>query len=647
MPASLSRRPAFVRIVRLELHFFWRYPRLLLAALVVVLIPALYVLIYLSSVWDPASKTSALPVGLVNLDQGLVYRQQAFNVGLDVVERLKRKPTFGYQELSDEAEARALVQTGQLAFSLIVPADFSSNAIPGAQTGAGRLVVFSSEGNNYTSANLARHFADDLGREVNQSLNEQRWALVLDEASGSQRNLQRLHEGLQQLRLGAQDLASGAGQVDRGAQELVAGTGEVGQGVTGLVEGAKNLSGKLRAMHAQRPRHADLKQLDDGAKALVDGHRELASGLRVMQSGIDGLQSGIAGFKAQAADSALVPQAVTQGLNQLGSGVVELDAGTGQLVQGQQKLSDGALRLADGVNGLTQGTRTMKTALRSMVDQLPANEQLNALEQGTSQLRAGAHELSAGTRQVLDGSQHLSGGLALLEDTLPQAAQTIEGNASGLASSVRPVLEVVAAVRNNGSGFAPNIVPGALWLGASMVAFLFHLRALPRGVAGASAWSKMLGKLVLPLLLVLAQAAMVWLCLRDVLGIQIHDAWGLINTLGWAALTFLLLIYAMTRALGDVGKALALVLLAVQLSSSGGLLPVQLSGGWFAIISDYLPITWVVTALKASLFGAFDSQWLPALHALMLVAAVSAVLAAYLGRWRYVHPAGLRPNLDI
>ena len=65
-----------LRLARLEAGFFVRYPKLLLGGLVVALIPALYVLIYLSSVWDPASKTGDLPVAIVNLDRGLEYRGQ-------------------------------------------------------------------------------------------------------------------------------------------------------------------------------------------------------------------------------------------------------------------------------------------------------------------------------------------------------------------------------------------------------------------------------------------------------------------------------------------------------------------------------------------------------------------------------------------
>lgn len=647
MKLKLSRRSAFVRIVRLEAHFFCRYPRLLLAALTVVLIPAAYVLIYLTSVWDPAAKTGSLPVALVNLDIGLEYRQQPFNVGRDLVERIKRKPAFGYQEFSDEALARRMVEEGHLAFALIVPADFSSNAIPGSEAGAGKLVVFTSEGNNYTSSGLARRFAEDLGREVNQSLNEQRWTLVLAESTGSQRSLSNLQDGLSKLREGAKNLASGAEQAADGAEDFAIGTVSLDKGVDALVGGTKTLSSGLRALYAQRPRNADLKKLDEGAKALVEGHQEFAGGLDRMQIGVDGLQTGITGFKAQSTESSFVPQQVHLALDRLGAGVAELDTGTRELTQGQRKLSDGSVQLAGGVNNLTEGARGMKSALREIVTKLPADDRLKELTQGSDKLQISARELRTGTRALAEGAQHISGGLDLLNNALPKSPSQIEGNAQGLSNSVRPVVEVVASVQNNGSGFAPNIIPGALWLGASMVAFLFHLRKLPRSASQVSAWTKMGAKIVLPMALVMAQALMVWICLLSVLEMRVFDHVGLASTLGLAAGTFLMVIYAMTRALGDVGKALALILLAVQLSSSGGILPVELSGGIFAAISDYLPITWVVKALKASLFGAFEGQWLLALDRIMVVAVLSAASAVLIGRWRLVRPSGLRPALDL
>jgi putative membrane protein len=534
-----------------------------------------------------------------------------------------------------------------LAFALIVPADFSSNAIPGAQAGAGKLVVFTSEGNSYPSAGLARRFAEDVGRQVNESLNEQRWALVLADAAGSQRSLTQLHDGLAQLRRGATDLAAGTQQTSRGADTLTRNAAKLDQGVVQLSAGVKELGGGLRSMFAQRPRNADLRQLEDGSMALVSGHGELGKGLAELQQGTNRLQISIEGFREEAGNSLFVATQVKEGLGQLGEGVGALDAGLKSAVAGHQTLHNGAVQLHTGVGTLTTGLRALNAGLRSMVTQLPEDARLDELSRGADSLSAGTVALKQGIQQVTQGAQHLAGGLDLLEQALPASARPMDGSAQGLASSVQPTVEVVAAVQNNGSAFAANIVPGALWLGASLAAFLIRMRSLPRQAKRFPVLARVAGKMAVPMLLVALQAGLVWLALLGLLQMQVVFPVALAVTLLLAASTFLWVVFALTRALGDAGKALALVFLAVQLSSSGGILPVELSGGLFALVSPYLPITWVVTALKASMFGAFEGRWLGALQWVALWGVLAALVASFLGRWRYVKPSELRPNLDL
>jgi putative membrane protein len=634
-------------LVRLEAHFFRHYPRLLLAAIVVVLIPALYVVIYLASVWDPAAKTGALSVGIVNLDQGLVYRNHAFSVGHDVIKRLQVKPTFGYLNYASEAEARHLVETGTLAFSLIIPADFSSNAIPGAQAGAGKLVVYTSEGNSYSSAGLARRFAEELGREVNQSLNEQRWALVLADAVGSQRSLAQLHDGVEQLRAGAKELAAGTQQAARGASTLSLGATRLEQGVGQMGTGIKELGAGVRTMFAQRARNSDLRRLEEGAQALAAGHDELGKGLAELQQGTSRLRKGIDGFREEADNSVFVATQVKEGLAQLGQGTLAIETGLKSASAAQQKLGEGAAQLTTGVGTLTNGVRSLNTGLRSMVNQLPEDAKLDELVRGAGSVSAGAMTLMQGNQQLQQGAQHLAGGLDLMEQALPQSTKTMDGNAEGLAHSVQPAVEVAAPVQNNGSGFAANIVPGALWLGASLAAFLIHMRSLPRQASRYPLLACAVGKAVVPMGLVLSQALLVYLCLIWVLQIHVVHLGALFVTLAFSACTFLWVVFALTRAMGDAGKALALIFLAVQLSSSGGVLPVELSGALFAQLSPYMPITWVVKAIKVCLFGAFDDHWLGALQWVALWGALAVLSATFIGRWRLVQTSALRPALDL
>ena len=148
-PSVMTYLQQMAYIVRCEAGQYLRWRKLRWAAWGVALLPSLYALIYLSSLWDPAANTRALTVALVNLDDGVDYKDHIFNVGGIVTTRLKSDHHFSYIDLRDADEAKRQVRQGTLAFALIIPKDFSSNAIPGAQPGDGKLVVYTAEGNSY------------------------------------------------------------------------------------------------------------------------------------------------------------------------------------------------------------------------------------------------------------------------------------------------------------------------------------------------------------------------------------------------------------------------------------------------------------------------------------------------------------------
>lgn len=634
-------------IARIESGFFVRFPKLLVATLVVALIPALYTLIYLSSVWDPASHTEALAVGLVNLDQDVDYQGQSFNVGKEVVTRLRGNHTFGFQDSQDESAVRQAVREGKLAFALVIPGDFSSNALPGASAGAGKLVVYTSEGNNYQSAHLARRFANDLGHAVNDSLNERRWTLVIRTAAGSQRNVDRLRQGMGELQGGAHEMTAGTARAADGARTIKTVAKAVEGGVVELTGGVAQMGAGLRAMEAAQPKLGDLHRLKTGAEALAAGHIELGSGLAELQSGSHQLVNGLVSFRSEASDNWLVPGKVLEGLNTVHGGAEQLDAGLQTALNAQHKLADGSKNLSQGVTALTGGMQALGNGVHAMVIKLPDDSTLKSLTDGASQLHAGTVTLADGSLQIKVGMQRLTAGVDLLMDSLPVSMQRIEGSAKGMAQSVEPQVEVDAAVQNQGSSFAPNVIPAALWLGAGIIAFLVHVRVMPNQAESFSRPAQFVGKMVVPSIIVLLQALSVFLVVAWVLRIHILHPWAFIAILAAASLAFLCIVFALTRALGDAGKAIAMLFLAVQLSSSGGVLPVELSGGLFARISPWLPMTWVVKAIKASLFGAYDDAWQTPVLLVVLVGLLATVCASLWGKWRYVDPNSVRPAIDF
>lgn len=634
-------------IVRLENQFYVRHPRLIAAALAVSLIPAVYVMIFLSSVWDPPSHTDALPVALVNLDRDARYREQSFNLGSEVIDKLRAKKTFRYLGVDDPGAARQMVADGRAAFAVVIPADFSANALPGTAPGAGRLEVIASEGNSYQAALLARRFAAELGHEINDQLSQRRWQLVLTTAAGSEQSVDRLREAVERLRGGGGELAGGATQVARGAKELDKRIGELNTGIGRLTGGARELGSGLRTLDARQPAAEDLDRLKAGSDELARGHVELGKGLGELKSGSARLRTGLTGFRDEAQSGLFVSQAVVDGANEMADGMIRLDDGLRTAADAQRRLTDGSTRLHEGTAKLVDGVKAQGSAVRRMATALPADAQIEALGEGAEKVRGGSTALADGAGRLQEGSAALSSGLTLLAQSLPRAVPGVEGSAAGLSRSVDTQVTVLAPVPNNGSAAAPNIIPAALWLGAGIAAFLVHVRVLPRQAAMLPRFAQLAGKLAMPAGMVLLQAITVVLALILLLKLEVASLGAVTLAVAVSALAFLAIVFALTRAFGDAGKALAILFLAVQLSSSGGMLPVELSGGVFAEISPWMPLTWVVKALKAAMFGAYDFGWGWPLLAVATGGLAAFGAAGFVGSWRYVEQESMRPPVEL
>jgi putative membrane protein len=605
------------RIAASDAALLRRFPRYALAVSVIAMVPALYALIYLTSVWDPNSNTRALPVAIVNLDAGLQYRGHVVNVGGELTKGLMASGTFGYRTLPDAAQARLAVQHGTLSFAIVIPQDFSANAVPGVQPGAGKVTVIVSEGNNYAAAGFGRRFAQDLGHKANEILNEQRWAQVLASADGSGRSLDDLRAGVGQLRSGLQALEVDIARNTALASLWAAGARQADADLHRLTEkwlpevDPRPLRGGLQRL-AQRPRDLSvaLEQVRSGADKIVDGAAiAQAAGT---EDGGDNTPAGSAELlvgRAQLRDGLL---ASTETGARMGAGLVRADARLGQM-------ADGFADLGESVQGL--GRALAQTVL--------------------------LESPSAGGKAMVQAVAQLRFGVDLAGSVLPASTAKPDGSARGLADSVEPALVILAPVENNGSAFAPNMVAMALWLGAVMIVYVFAMQTLAQEHASSSRIARTLGKFAVPAATSVAQVVLILLTLVWGLGIRMPEPATFTLILLVCAWAFLAIVYLLVRAFGEAGKLIAVMLLTLQLAAGGGLLPIELSGGLFQTLHAWLPFTWVVRALRASLFGAFDNGWLPASASVAAVGASALLAAAFVGRWKLQPAADVRPPIDV
>jgi putative membrane protein len=449
-----------------------------------------------------------------------------------------------------------------------------------------------------------------------------------------------LHAGASEWVVGSQELTKGGRSVQAAAQRL-------GENMAELSESGQKLGAGLRQMEANRPRNSDLKKLVDGADSLNLGVAELGQGMKKLKQGSHELNTEVLAFKDEADSSLWVTPAIRSNVGQVAQGLQQLDQGLATATHHTERLEEGTRSLHAGLVTLSVGMRQLNGALRTTSTQFPEDAQLQALDTGAAELARGTAQWLQGHEKLGAAAQQLNMGLALVKNALPQQDNTPEGSPEGLADSVRPLMVVEASVQNNGIGFIANVMPAALWLGAGIAVFLVNLRVLPLHAKPYHPLAQLVGKWVLPAALVGLQGVLILLTVWGVLQVHVVQPVALVCTVLSAGLAFFGIISALTHFLGDAGKALAMVFLAIQLTSSGGVMPVELSGSFFATLSPWLPITWLAHGLKAALFGAFEGAWLASCLQLSALGLFAAGLNAALGRWRFVSVRQLRPQLDV
>lgn len=190
-------------LVRTEFGLLKGKPKLWGACLVIMAIPSLYSLTYLSSVWDPYGQMDHLPVALVSQDQGATVQGRTLNLGQSLLADLEARHTFAFRRYPSEAAAKRAVDDGDAYFALVVPEPFSRTAVSADREHPATLKVVAAQGTSYMAATLAKRFGEEVSHGLNETLGENRWRLT---GAG----MGQLRAGVAAIKSGSERLAEGS-----------------------------------------------------------------------------------------------------------------------------------------------------------------------------------------------------------------------------------------------------------------------------------------------------------------------------------------------------------------------------------------------------------------------------------------------------
>lgn len=646
-----------LRLGGLSVRSFFR-SRLTIAALVsLTVIPLLYSGLYLWSFWDPFDRMSNLPVALVNDDRPVQAGGAEINAGAEITEELLDGGDLDWH-LVDAAEAASGVAEGRYYVSLTIPGDFSERLSSPEDEDTEAVPAMLEAQYNDANGYIVRQLMSSAFTEVRTAAGSSAVADYLDKmflgfnevqeataaaadgagqlaggAGTAQDGSAELTDGLSEAVHGSSGLSAGLGALYAGSQELAAGASTAAQEVSQAVdklnplaeewipvvrdhapqiehwaqtiaqlaralsdaldqlpappaaEHARGLSDRIGAYLDERP---GLAQDDPQLYALLNDAADTAVGTADQAAHLPGLvqhhREDLDTIREKAERVAELASGLADAAPHLADDLAGMQSRINELDNGLAELADGSVALRNGLRDAASGA--------------------DDLAEGIGLLRNGSAELHAGLGELQDGSQELSDGLTQGVEDIPAFSDEDRAARGDMMSDpVRLSSATANPAPDYGTGFAPFFIALSLWVGAMMV-FMVLSAVSTRGLAStAPSWRITLAGWIPALLIGVAQVGISLVALHFLLGLEVAHWAGALGLLVLAVAAYTAIVQWANVQFGTSGRVVALILLMLQLTSAGGTYPIETSPEFFQALSPYLPMSWVVSALRILISG--------------------------------------------
>ena len=387
------------KMIKAELRNLFHNHILLLSVSVICLLPFLYSIFFLKSVWDPYGSTQNLPIAVVNKDVPVEYQGREMAVGRQTVDQLKKNHQMKWEIVSNK-KANYGLHHRQYYAVITIPEDFSENATTVMDKNPRKMELhYETNGSlNYIGQVMTQIGTTRLNSEIRSQVTKAYATAMFKE-------LGVVGKGMTKAANGAQQLSDGVVTLSDGVNRYVAGVYQVNNGV-------------------QQMRVA-VTPLVSGAQQLATGSQTLAAGISQYTGGVGQLSSGL-------------------GLLQANSG--QLSSGASQLAGGLNQLSGSSATLQNGAGQLAAGSNELNNRVNSMLPALQG--QMGSMSQGITN---DANELARALQPLSQSAQQL--------DQLSSALGAINSALDGVkqaASSQQP------ATRSTGNNSALVAAASAL-----------------------------------------------------------------------------------------------------------------------------------------------------------------------------------------
>ncbi len=377
-----------------EWKAIFKKPTFIIVMIGISLIPALYNIIFLSSMWDPYGQVSDLPVAVVNNDKDASYNGNSMSIGKDMVSNLEQNKSLDFHFV-DEEEGKKGLENGDYYMVVTLPSDLSEKAASILTDHPEQMQIDyqTSSGHSFIASKMSDSAMTQLKQSVSTNVTETYTKAFFNK-------MVDLKDGMSQAASGSEKLTDGANQLVAGSQTLTTnlhsladssltfsnGTEQFTKGLSSYVSGVEQLHLGLGNFNSGLVTYTGaVSQLDSGLGQLSSKSPELVGGINQLYTGVESYTGGVSRLNA--------------GLNQFSSGVSAYTNGVGSLATGANQLSNQSATLRMGVEQLSEGIQQLSSKLDASSEQ---KDQINQLSSGLNQLNQAIQNIDVGDTKQLD-----------------------------------------------------------------------------------------------------------------------------------------------------------------------------------------------------------------------------------------------------
>ena len=614
------------------------------------LVPCLYAWFNIMSNWSPytSDSTKNLKIAVASSDAGTDFVGMKLNVGDIILEKLKANDQIDWQFPDSVQGVMDGLYAGDYYAGLIIPEDFSASILgfTDGEMDHPEIIYYDNQKMNA----VASRVTDRAQGIIKDQINSIFVATIVDELStftsvfngmglSAEDALQSLDNQLGSIKSDLKTYAAilnSMSTVTKSAATVTGMTNDLLPDVTDMLTNSRktivNIQDRLTtskqdvvyAADAIRNTSEELRNTVERLDSAVDGDPAEAGGSYVDWDSLFG-EGGITEYEGEILDDLYADVN-----KQLHESVIRFDdilqktnidknlIASMSTLQDSLKNLDSLLAKVEGdIDSQSMTLQQYTDALNSCTVSIESTEDvLNYMVRMVSNLQSSVNELRT--------SESFTKLIDLLKDDVGGLVEYLSSPAN---------LEVVRvyALENFGSGMAPFYTTLALYASALLSVSLMHTHVKRRNdIPMLNTTEAFFGRYFVFFAIGQFTALITVLGNLYYIGIQCYAPFQFWLAAAIASLVFTLLNYGMVFALGNIGEAIAIIVLVIQVAGSGGTYPLEMLPQIFRDLYKFMPFNYVMTAMRETIAGSYDHVYLKSILVLLLMAAILIPLSLVL-----------------